>query len=57
VLSQRRAEAVREALIGAGVDAGRITAIGAGASQPVAGNDTAQGRARNRRVEVILDEH
>lgn len=57
VLSQRRAEAVRDALVAAGVDAARISAVGAGSAQPVAGNDTPQGRARNRRVEVILEEH
>jgi len=56
LLSQRRAEAVRDALIGAGVDAGRITALGLGAEQPVASNDTDEGRARNRRVDVILED-
>jgi outer membrane protein OmpA-like peptidoglycan-associated protein len=56
LLSQRRAEAVRDALVGAGVDAGRITALGLGAEQPVASNDTDEGRARNRRVDVILED-
>lgn len=55
VLSQRRAEAVRDALIGAGVDARRISTIGMGQDQPVAPNTTAEGRARNRRVDVILE--
>jgi outer membrane protein OmpA-like peptidoglycan-associated protein len=53
-LSQRRAEAVRDALVGAGVDARRITTSGMGQAQPVAANTTDEGRARNRRVNVIL---
>jgi len=56
LLSQRRAEAVRDALVGAGVAAGRITALGLGAEQPAASNDTDEGRARNRRVDVILED-
>jgi len=54
VLSQRRADAVRDALVAAGVAASRITATGMGDGQPVADNDTEEGRARNRRVDVIL---
>lgn len=53
-LSQKRAEAVRDALIEEGVSADRITAIGAGMERPVASNETAEGRAKNRRVDVIL---
>ncbi len=56
LLSQRRADAVRDALIAAGVAASRITSVGLGECQPVAGNDTEEGRARNRRVDVILEE-
>jgi outer membrane protein OmpA-like peptidoglycan-associated protein len=55
VLSQRRAEAVRRALIEDGVDGGRLEAVGLGQDFPVAPNDTAEGRARNRRVEIIID--
>lgn len=51
-LSQARANAVREFLIGKGVDGGRITAMGYGESKPVESNTTANGRAANRRVEL-----
>lgn len=54
-LSQRRADAVREALVARGVAASRIRTVGLGKSRPVATNATAEGRARNRRVEVILE--
>jgi outer membrane protein OmpA-like peptidoglycan-associated protein len=56
LLSQKRAEAVRDALVAAGVDPARITAIGLGEGQPVASNDSEEGRARNRRVDVILED-
>ena len=56
VLSQRRADAVRDALVAAGVTASRITAVGLGDGQPVADNGTEEGRARNRRVDVILQD-
>ena len=52
-LSQRRAEAVRDYLISKGIAADRLTAKGYGESQPVADNDTDEGRAKNRRVELI----
>lgn len=54
VLSQQRADAVQAALIARGVEAARISAVGLGPAVPVASNDSAAGRARNRRVEVIL---
>jgi len=53
-LSQRRADSVRSYLVRHGIDAGRITAMGAGESTPVAGNESATGRQQNRRVEVII---
>ena len=55
VLSQRRADALRDALVQGGVEASRITAIGRGEDSPVASNSTAEGRAANRRVEVIVE--
>ena len=52
-LSRRRAQSVRTALVNRyGIDAGRLTSEGVGASQPQATNDTPEGRARNRRVEL-----
>jgi len=51
-LSQKRAESVRQYLIGKGVKAASLTAEGFGEAQPVASNDTAEGRAQNRRVEL-----
>lgn len=51
-LSQRRADAVRQYLVRKGVPAERLTARGFGESNPIASNDTADGRAMNRRVEL-----
>ncbi len=51
-LSLRRAEAVRAALIARGVAADRLIAEGFGDSRPIANNGTADGRARNRRIEI-----
>ena len=53
-LSQRRAVAVAEVLRGSGVPAGRIATIGRGEDAPIASNQTASGRAANRRVEIII---
>lgn len=53
-LSEARANAVRDFLVEHGVSAGRIEARGMGESQPVADNATADGRANNRRVEVVI---
>ena len=52
-LSQRRAEAVRNYLVSKGVSADRLTARGYGESRPVASNATREGRAQNRRVELV----
>lgn len=49
-LSERRAQTVARYLEGKGIGAGRLTAAGAGESQPVADNATSEGRAKNRRV-------
>ena len=51
-LSDRRAETVRDALVAGGVAASRISTKGMGEANPVASNDTASGRARNRRVDI-----
>ncbi len=51
-LSEARAESVREYLVTHGIDAGRIEAVGFGDQQPVASNDTDEGRQQNRRIEA-----
>lgn len=53
-LSLKRANAVREHLVSHGIDAAKITAVGKGESTPVATNDTPDGRANNRRVELVV---
>jgi outer membrane protein OmpA-like peptidoglycan-associated protein len=53
-LSKDRAEAVRTYLISKGVDAERITAVGKGETTPMADNNTPEGRANNRRVEIVI---
>lgn len=53
-LSQQRAYSVRNYLIDRGVEAHRMNAAGYGENRPVADNATAEGRARNRRVEITL---
>jgi outer membrane protein OmpA-like peptidoglycan-associated protein len=55
MLSQKRADAVREYLASRGVSAERMRSIGRGESAPIASNDSAEGRANNRRVEVIVE--
>lgn len=52
-LSRERAAAVRSWLAERGIDAGRLEVEGRGEAEPVAGNDTPQGRALNRRVEIV----
>lgn len=53
-LSQRRAAAVASELIAGGVQSNRIQTIGRGMDQPIASNLSAQGRAQNRRVEIVI---
>lgn len=53
-LSQRRAASVGQVLTGAGVSPGRISTVGMGEDQPVASNLSPEGRAQNRRVEVVI---
>lgn len=53
-LARARAEAVRQALVAAGIPAGRMVVDGLGAEEPVADNNSAKGRLANRRVEIKL---
>jgi outer membrane protein OmpA-like peptidoglycan-associated protein len=53
-LSERRAKSVQNFLIAKGVASQRITAIGFGKTMPIASNDTLEGRAQNRRVEIEI---
>jgi OOP family OmpA-OmpF porin len=53
-LSTRRAESVKDYLVSKGVAGERLSSEGLGPSNPVADNETAEGRANNRRVEIIV---
>lgn len=54
-LSDRRARSVMRALLERGVEPGRLTAVGFGESKPIASNATNAGKARNRRVEFMIE--
>jgi OmpA-OmpF porin, OOP family len=53
-LSEKRAQAVMDYLVKAGLAADRFTATGYGSTQPLAGNDTDDGKAQNRRIEFVV---
>lgn len=53
-LSKKRAEAVRTFMVSRGIEADKITAEGIGEARPVADNKTEEGRANNRRVEIVV---
>jgi len=53
-LSERRAKTVADALVKSGIPRSRIRIMGMGFARPIAGNDTAEGRSRNRRVEIHI---
>jgi outer membrane protein OmpA-like peptidoglycan-associated protein len=53
-LSQRRAQTVRDYLVSRGMSADRVTAQGFGLSRPIADNTSPEGRANNRRVEIVV---
>ena len=53
-LSERRAKAVADYLVKAGLPDNRCSAVGYGATQPIAGNDTDQGKAQNRRIDFVV---
>jgi outer membrane protein OmpA-like peptidoglycan-associated protein len=53
-LGQHRAESVRDYIVSRGVDGARVTAVGVGQDRPIADNSSPEGRANNRRVEIIV---
>jgi outer membrane protein OmpA-like peptidoglycan-associated protein len=53
-LSQERAEAVRNALVSLGVETTRLTAVGYGQDKPIGPNTSDEGKARNRRVQILV---
>ena len=56
-ISRERAFAVRNALIKAGLKPSQVRAYGNGPLNPIATNDTADGRAKNRRIEAVIEKH
>ena len=54
-LGQRRADSVKDYLVSQGIDSSRIRTDSFGKEHPVASNDTAEGRAENRRVEIVVE--
>ena len=55
-LSERRAKAVRDALLARGIDAARVDAVGYGETRPIADNATPSGRQKNRRIDIVLSD-
>ena len=55
-LSEKRAEAVKAEAVANGANPDKITTIGYGETRPIADNSTREGRAKNRRVEIKIDE-
>jgi OOP family OmpA-OmpF porin len=53
-LSEKRAQAVADYLVKAGLPANRFSAVGYGSTQPIAGNDNEQGKAQNRRIDFVV---
>lgn len=53
-LSEKRAQSVADYLIKAGLPSDRLTAVGYGSQQPVAANDTDEGKAKNRRIDFVV---
>ena len=53
-LSQKRADNIKKMLVAKGIDESRIRAIGRGDKEPIASNKTAEGRAKNRRIEITI---
>jgi outer membrane protein OmpA-like peptidoglycan-associated protein len=56
-LSAQRATSVKEYIVSKGIDRTRINAIGYGSEKPIADNNTAAGRAKNRRTEMVVSNH
>ena len=56
MLSERRAQAVRDELVAQGIERRRVETRGYGEQYPVASNDTSAGRQQNRRVEIVISD-
>ncbi|RUM64638.1 MAG: hypothetical protein DSZ05_07265 [Sulfurospirillum sp.] len=54
-ISQKRADAVKKLMVQYGIDSEKITAVGKGELNPIANNDVPEGRALNRRIEIVVE--